>query len=52
MLADFAKRNFLVRPDEMEQPDVDRIEWILTDHDVKARAPPPPRVMKDTERYA
>lgn len=35
MLADFAKRNFLVRPDETFQPDLDRIEWILTDHDVK-----------------
>jgi hypothetical protein len=37
MLADFAKRNFLVRPDESEQPDADRIQWILTDHDVKVR---------------
>jgi hypothetical protein len=35
MLADFARRNFLVRPDLEEDPDLDRIEWTLTDHDVK-----------------
>ena len=36
MLADFAKMNVLLRPDLHENPEeLDRIEWMLTNHDVR-----------------
>ena len=35
LLADHARRHFLARPDPEAEPGLDRVEWALTDHDVR-----------------